>query len=116
MAARSRPDARPHPSHDPHVKAGDGPAGMVESIRTYQDGVDGNWQIDDLFSTGDKVVARWTGSGRHVGDVNGIPATGHEVSEIEAISIHRMERGKIAVRPPRTPPTWTASRACLMWR
>ena len=82
--------------HDPQVKAGDGPEGMVEVVRTYQDGVQGRWEIDDLFSAGDKVVARWTGSGRHVGDVNGIPASGNEVDDIEAISIHRMEGGKIA--------------------
>jgi hypothetical protein len=31
-----------------------------------------------------------------VGDVNGIPATGREVSDIEGISVHRMEDGKIA--------------------
>lgn len=82
--------------HDPQVKAGDGPEGMVEVIRTYQDGVDANWQINDLLSAGDKVVARWTGSGRHVGDVNGVPPTGNEVQEIQAISIHRMDGGKIA--------------------
>jgi steroid delta-isomerase-like uncharacterized protein len=82
--------------HDPQVKAGDGPEGMVEVIRTYQDGVDANWQINDLFSTEDKVVARWTGTGRHIGDINGVPASGNEITEIEAISIHRMEGGKIA--------------------
>jgi len=53
--------------HDPQIKAGDGPEGMVEVIRTYQDGVDGHWQIDDLFSAGDKVVARWTGRPAAVG-------------------------------------------------
>jgi steroid delta-isomerase-like uncharacterized protein len=82
--------------HDPQVKAGNGPEGMAEAIRTYQDGVDGHWQIEDLFSTADKVVARWTGSGRHVADVNGIPATGNDVRQIEAVAIHRMEGGKIA--------------------
>ena len=82
--------------HDPQVKAGDGPQGMVEVTRTYQEGVDGHWQINDLRSAGDKVVARWTGSGRHLADFNGIPATGNEVHDIEAISIHRMEGGKIA--------------------
>jgi len=82
--------------HDPQIKAGDGPQAMVEVIRTYQEGVDGHWQINDLLSSGDKVVARWTGSGRHMADVNGIPPTGNEVHDIEAISIHRMEGGKIA--------------------
>jgi steroid delta-isomerase-like uncharacterized protein len=82
--------------YDPQVKAGDGPEGMVEVIRTYQEGVDAHWQIDDLFSTGDKVVARWTGSGRHVADVNGIPASGNEVLDVQGIAIHRLEGDKIA--------------------
>lgn len=82
--------------HDPQVKAGDGPEGMVEVIRQYQEGVEGHWQIEDLFSSGDKVVARWTGSGRHVGDLNGMPPTGAVVSRVDAVSIHRMEGGKIA--------------------
>jgi predicted ester cyclase len=85
-----------HQLHDPQVKAGNGPEGIAEANRVYQDGVDGHWQIEDLFSTGDKVVARWTGSGRHIADVNGIPATGNDVRQIEAVSIHRMEGGKIA--------------------
>jgi predicted ester cyclase len=82
--------------HDPQVKAGDGPEGMVEVVRQYQEGVDGHWKIEDLFSSGDKVVARWTGSGRHVGDLNGMPPTGAVVSRVEAVSVHRMEGGKIA--------------------
>jgi steroid delta-isomerase-like uncharacterized protein len=82
--------------HDPQIKAGDGPEGMVEVVRTYQDGVDARWDIEDVFSAGEKVVARWTGNGRHIGDVNGIPATGNEVREIEGVSVHRMEGGKIA--------------------
>lgn len=82
--------------HDPQIKAGDGPEGMIEVVRTYQDGVDGTWRINDLFSTGDRVVARWQGSGRHVGDVNGLPPSGNEVHEIAGISIHRMEGRKIA--------------------
>ena len=85
-----------HRVHDPQVNADDGPAGMAAAISTYQTGVDGHWEIRDIFSAGDKVVARWTGSGRHVGDVNGIPATGREVSNIEGLSVHRMEDGKIA--------------------
>ena len=38
---------------------------------------------------------RWTGSGTHVGEINGIPATGKKIS-VDAITIHRMEGGKIA--------------------
>ena len=61
----------------------------------YQEGVDGHWNIEDIFSTDDKVVVRWTGSGTHVGELNGIPPTGKAI-RVDAISIHRMRDGKIA--------------------
>ena len=38
---------------------------------------------------------RWTGSGTHVGDLMGIAPTGRSI-EVDAISIHRMESGRIA--------------------
>jgi predicted ester cyclase len=82
--------------HDPQIKAGDGPEGMVEVVRAYQEGVDATWTLNDVISGGDKVTAHWTGSGRHIGDLNGIPATGNEVRDVEGISIHRFEGGKIA--------------------
>ena len=85
-----------HVLNDPQIQAGKGPEGMAETVSTYQKGLDGHWQINELFSSGDKVVVRWTGSGKHVGDVNGIPATGKTIANISAISIHRMAAGKIA--------------------
>ena len=84
-----------HKMHDPQVPAPDGPEGMAATVKVYQDGVEGHWGIDDIFSSEDKVVVRWTGSGTHVAEVNGIPATGKKVS-VDAISIHRMAGGKIA--------------------
>jgi steroid delta-isomerase-like uncharacterized protein len=50
--------------------------------------------VEDLVAQGDKVVARWTSSGRHTGSFQGIPATGREVST-SGITIFRLERGKI---------------------
>jgi steroid delta-isomerase-like uncharacterized protein len=84
-----------HVMHDPQVQADVGPAGMAEAISVYQNGVDGHWNIEEIFSTGDKVVVRWTGTGTHVGEVNGIPPTGNKV-RVDAIAIHRMHGGKIA--------------------
>ena len=84
-----------HVMHDPQVPAGPGPEGMAAVISTYQTNVEGHWGIEEIFSTGDKVVVRWTGSGTHVGEINGIPATGRKVA-VDAISIHRMAGGKIA--------------------
>jgi steroid delta-isomerase-like uncharacterized protein len=87
--------AADHQLHDPEVPATDGPRGMVNAVAAYQQGLDGRWKIEDLFSTGDRVVVRGTGSGRHIGEVNGIPPTGHSI-RVDAIAVHRMDGGKIA--------------------
>jgi steroid delta-isomerase-like uncharacterized protein len=84
-----------HQMHDPQVPAGVGPQAMAEVVSAYQQGVEGHWNIEEIFSAGDRVVVRWTGSGTHTGDMNGIPATGKNV-KVDAISIHRMAGGKIA--------------------
>ena len=84
-----------HRMHDPQVPAGIGPAGMSAVVSVYQNGVDGHWNIEEIFSAGDKVVTRWTGSGTHVGEVNGIAPTGKKI-RVDAIAIHRMRDGKIA--------------------
>lgn len=83
-----------HRLHDPSVPAGEGPAGMAEAVSPYQQGAEGHWRIDDIFSAGDKVVVRWTGTGTHVGDVMEIAPTGRSIN-VDAISIHRMESGRI---------------------
>jgi steroid delta-isomerase-like uncharacterized protein len=83
-----------HVLHDPQLPAGPGPQGLAEVVRTYQEAVDGHWQIEEMFSAGDRVVVRWTGTGTHNGDLNGIPATGRSI-RVDAISVHRMVDGKI---------------------
>jgi steroid delta-isomerase-like uncharacterized protein len=85
-----------HQFHDPQVPAEDGPDGVVATVSAYQTGVDGRWTINEIFSADDRVVVRWTGSGTHVGEINGIPATGRPVGPVESIAIHRMSGGKIA--------------------
>ena len=84
-----------HEMHDPQVPGGPGPAGMSAVISAYQDGVDGHWTVEEMFSAGDRVVVRWTGTGTHVGEMNGIPPTGNKI-RVDAISIHRLADGKIA--------------------
>jgi steroid delta-isomerase-like uncharacterized protein len=84
-----------HVFHDPQVPAGVGPQGVADVVAVYQEGVNGHWHIEEIFSSGDRVVVRWTGSGTHVGEVNGIPPTGKSVS-VDAIAIHRLQDGKIA--------------------
>jgi steroid delta-isomerase-like uncharacterized protein len=84
-----------HQLHDPQVPAENGPDGIVAVVSTYQVGVNGHWEINEIFSADDKVVVRWTGTGEHVAEINGIPATGQRI-DVSAISIHRMAGGKIA--------------------
>ena len=50
---------------------------------------------DDVVAEGDRVVARTTMTGKHLGDFQGIPATGKPVNQ-SSISIFRMANGKIA--------------------
>ena len=85
-----------HTFHDPQIPGvPNGPAAVAATVKVYQEGVDGHWEIEEIFSTDDRVVVRWTGSGTHVGEVNGIPPTGKKI-QVDAISIHRMSGGKIA--------------------
>jgi predicted ester cyclase len=84
-----------HKFHDPQVPTPDGPGGVVAAVSVYQTSVDGHWEINDIFSTGDKVAVRWTGTGKHVAELNGIAPTGRKI-DVSALSIHRMKGGKIA--------------------
>lgn len=57
--------------------------------------------IEDIFAANDKVAVRWTMTGTHQGELDGLPPTGTEV-ELAAIEINRFEKGKLAE-------TWTQS-------
>ncbi|MFN3725926.1 MAG: ester cyclase [Allosphingosinicella sp.] len=52
-------------------------------------------RVDHLIGEGDKVVARFTLTGRHSGTFQGIPATGRVVT-FSATDIYRFENGRIA--------------------
>jgi len=51
-------------------------------------------RIDHLIGEGDKVVARFTLTGTHSGDFQGVPATGRTVS-FPAVDIYRFENRRI---------------------
>ena len=51
-------------------------------------------RIDDIFSAGDKVVARWTAQGTHNGPLRGIPASGRQVTWL-GMAIYCLSNGKI---------------------
>jgi len=51
--------------------------------------------VEDVIAEGDRVVTRWTVRGAHQGEIEEFgPPTGRQV-EIEGITIHRIESGKI---------------------
>jgi len=51
--------------------------------------------VDDMFGERDRVVARLTVRGTHLGPFAGHPATGRSI-EIESFRIYRLEDGRIA--------------------
>ena len=82
-------------SHGPQAPPATGPEGVKARVAVYQDALDGHWQVDELFSAGDRVVARWTGSGTHRAELMGVEPTGKSIS-VEAMSVFRIADGKIA--------------------
>lgn len=57
----------------------------------------GGWHmaIDEMIAEGDRVMVRWTSHGKQIGELNGLPPTGHEVT-FAGINIFRIADGKIA--------------------
>jgi len=82
-------------SHGPQAPPADGPDGAKTRVGLYQESVDGHWNVRELLSCGDRVVALWTGTGTHQGELMGVPPTVKPV-EVEAISIFRIADGQIA--------------------
>jgi steroid delta-isomerase-like uncharacterized protein len=82
-------------SHGPQAPPANGPDGIRERVGLYQESVDGHWDVQELISAGDRVIARWVGSGTHRGELMGIDPTGRAIS-VEAISVFRIADGKIA--------------------
>lgn len=55
-----------------------------------------NVTVEDEIAEGEKVVSRWTIRGTHQGEIEEFgPPTGKQI-ELEGITIHRIEGGKIA--------------------
>ena len=77
--------------------------GEIEGVEPFKEMVrsfyaampDLNVQIDDLIAERETVVARFTVTGTHKGDLFGIPGSGHQLS-YEGHPIYRLEQGRIA--------------------
>jgi len=74
---------------------GKGPQAFKQIVTMYLTAFpDVNCTIEDLVVEGDKVVARWTGRGRHQGNLGNTAPTGKQVT-VTGIDIHRIAGGKI---------------------
>jgi predicted ester cyclase len=73
----------------------------VEGVRLWwailHDAFDARIEMDDVVEGTDRVASRWTFSGTHVGEFNGIPATNAKFSA-QFMSIDRFEGDRIAER------------------
>lgn len=52
-------------------------------------------EAHEVIGQGDKIVVRWSSTGRHTGEFMGIPATGRQVT-VKGVDIFRLAEGKIA--------------------
>ena len=67
---------------------------MKRTVSIYADGLDGHWEVHDMFSSGDEVAVRWTGHGVHKTEIMGLSPTGKAI-RVDAITILRVADGKI---------------------
>lgn len=73
-----------------------GPEGMKEFLRTYRTAFpDAHIQIEELVGEGDTVVARWTATGTHDGDLMGVEPTGNEV-RVMGMEMYHVRDGELA--------------------
>jgi steroid delta-isomerase-like uncharacterized protein len=80
-----------------HLPGGEQVAGLeayIEMLKAQYAGLDGyHVVIDDRFATDDRVVCRWRVSGRHTGDLSGMPPSGKDI-EFPGMSLWEFEDGK----------------------
>ncbi|PCJ70618.1 MAG: hypothetical protein COA62_08600 [Rhodobiaceae bacterium] len=77
----------------PGVEGQQGASNFIRSLEQSLQGL--TLEIVDAFGQGDKVVVHFTASGKHTGDLFGMPATGRDV-RINNVNIYRLEDGRIA--------------------
>jgi steroid delta-isomerase-like uncharacterized protein len=81
--------------HDPVPGQGTGGEGLKDRVTILRSAFGQHFNVEDVVAEGDKVVVRWTSSGKHEGEFMGIPPTGKSFT-IAGIDIHRLEGGKMA--------------------
>lgn len=94
-----------HPAHVRHTNQTTGggrdfhgPEGFRQAVGAFRQAFsDIHFTEDGLFADGDVVVLRWTFRATHVGEFNGMAATGRRVTTT-GVDIFRIGDGKIVER------------------
>lgn len=81
--------------HDPIPGQGNGRDGAIDRFSIIVGALAPRFTVEDVISEDDRVVARWTNAGTHVGEFAGIPATGGTFT-IAGIDIYRVEGDLLA--------------------
>src|SRR6476620_9883283 len=72
-----------------------GPAGYLSIIQMMREGFpDIQWTLEEMIAEGDKVAARFTMRGTHLGTFFGVPSTGKKI-EVQAMNFYRFSDGQI---------------------
>jgi steroid delta-isomerase-like uncharacterized protein len=64
-------------------------------VRFRQSIADLRYRVDEVVVDGDRIAARWTVSGRHVGELFGVPGSGRPI-EVSGMSMNRMQGGQFS--------------------
>lgn len=81
--------------HNPLPSQRTGVEGITDRYTMLFEAFESTFAVDDVIAEGDKVVLRWTQSGRHIGPIFGMPAT-DRTFRTTGIEIWRVENGKLA--------------------
>jgi len=85
-------------NHNPFGGTSPDRAGMIQAVRLLHIALpDFHSTIEDMIAEGDKLVARTTLHGTHLGELLGIPPSGARVA-MTTISIVRITNGQILER------------------
>jgi steroid delta-isomerase-like uncharacterized protein len=72
-----------------------GPAGYLEIIAMMRGGFpDIQWTLEETIAEGQKIAARFTMRGTHLGEFLGVPPTGKTIS-VQAINLYRIANAQI---------------------
>ena len=81
--------------HDPQSTIPGGVNGYKEFVHYYLHAFpDLRFTLEDEISEGDTVVTRWTVTGTHQGDLNGLASTGKGIS-VTGMTMARVRNGRV---------------------